>query len=308
MFLKKIRILATQDVSDLEEILKRDFDNLINNVLKPEKASFLSEQYIKGLLRLFVWMPSELGRDGETGDVYKEGVKYVDIQIEENVLKSGSVCWRMAVLLHELVHAIHLFSPEVSEGKLVKPDEHHGDCWEEIIQKHIKRGNLKICAALETSPEEGCQFQDVCQWCLPHRSVMNIEWPLIPEESPYGGVCLFCDTKAIRPLPHIKKSIECLQKYVTKYGLGYSIVVRLMHAKLKRRNKRTCNSALATVCKFCNAQNFTYLATHVNNSKKCQQKYKFLHEVETLKDLKGILKKKRKCKNQKSYCARRNKN
>lgn len=306
---RKLQIMVKKDVSDLDVLLQRDCDLLLNKVLKSEEASLLRKHLEKGTLNLYIWENHKKGTDGLTEVDYrlkkKNFQKYVNIYIEENVLQSGSVCWRLGVLLHELGHAIHFFSPKVTRKRPVKPVDHHGECWKNVLEKAVKRGNLKICSILETSPEEGCQFKDVCQWCVPHSSVMTMEWPLIPEESPYGGVCMFCDTKAIRPLPHIRKNIDCMNKYVNKYGLGYKTFVQIMHAKLRRRKKRTSNSALASVCKFCDAVKDTNLPNHLIYSKKCQERYYADYGVETLEELKGILKKIRKCTNQKRYYARK---
>ena len=296
MFQRKLEVMVQEDVSenqkDLEAILQKDFDALVKNILKSQQSSLLIECHKSEVLKLWSWSRRKRGIDGLTTLKYdKKKNKYVDVYIEEKVLRSDCVCWRMAVLLHELGHALHYFSKKVTKKKPVKPCQNHGKCWKNVLKKAVKRGNLKICASWIESPEERCQFKGACQWCLPHNSVMTREFTSIPEESPYGGVCLFCDTKAIRPIPHIKNNLECLQEYVIKYGLGYKVFVSLGHAKLRRRKKRTRNNALESVCRFCPAFHENNLPNHLSYSKMCQQKYNEEYCVETLEDLKGKLKK-----------------
>ena len=88
---RKLEIKVNKDVSDLDVLLERDCDLLLNNVLKSEKATLLRNHLEKGTLKLYVWENPKKGIDGQTEVDYikkkKNFQKYVNIYIEEKVLQ-----------------------------------------------------------------------------------------------------------------------------------------------------------------------------------------------------------------------------
>ena len=157
--------------------LQKDFRILLNKVLEPKVAKLLWKHYKSDTLQLYSWTPSDVGIDGLTSLYFerkqykKSRKKLVYLYINTNVIMSNSVCWRMSILLHELGHAIHFFDSHVTKKCTVLPHLHHGKCWKNVLKNKIRRCNkeLKACASLEESPQEGCQSMKECKWCLTKR-------------------------------------------------------------------------------------------------------------------------------------------
>ena len=153
--------------------LQKDLKLLLKKVIKPKAALLLRNHFKNDTLRLYSWTPRDRGLDGLTSLYFerkqykKPRKKLVYLYINTNVILSNSVCWRMSILLHELAHAIHYFDSHVTKTCPILPHLHHGKCWKNVLKNKIRRCNmdLKACASLEESPEEGCQSMKECKWC-----------------------------------------------------------------------------------------------------------------------------------------------
>ena len=169
------------DKKDSQRILLNDFEVLSNQVLNHVQSTFLQRQIEKKLLTLCACTENVQGIDGlttfETQNLMKVGKKkpynrkHVKVCVNKKVLKSSVMCWRLAVLLHELGHALHFFSNHVSINRLVQSHLHHGKCWKKTLERAIRGGKknekLKLCAGFEESPSETCLFKGTCSWCGP---------------------------------------------------------------------------------------------------------------------------------------------
>ena len=97
--------------------------------------------------------------------------KHVKVCINKQVLMSRFVCWRLAVLLHELGHALHFFSNRVPINQVVPSHLHHGKCWKNTLYGAIKddedNEKLMMFAGSLESPTEACVYGGPCPWCGP---------------------------------------------------------------------------------------------------------------------------------------------
>ena len=175
------------DKKDSQRILLNDFEVLSTQVLNQVQSDFLQRQIEKKLLTLCACTEDVKGIDGlttfETQNLMKVGKKklynrkHVKVCVNKKVLKSSVMCWRLAVLLHELAHALHFFSNHVSINRLVQSHLHHGKCWKNTLERAIRGGKnnekLKFCAGCEESPTETCLFKGTCSWCGPKHKMMK---------------------------------------------------------------------------------------------------------------------------------------
>ena len=165
---------AKMKVSMPRGILLQDFEVLREKVLVKDQSKFLDGRLEKKLLAFRA--ATGKGLDGSTIGPTKKGKKnrkQVTVCVSKDVLMSHVKCWRLAVLLHKLGHALHFFSNRVTINKVVPTHLHHGKCWKNMLYRAIKddkdNEKLKSCAGSEESPKETCLYGGLCPWCGPKK-------------------------------------------------------------------------------------------------------------------------------------------
>ena len=130
--------------------LASDFENLLKNMFKKESADLLRKECVFGNLKIVV-DKKLVKEDGETTfeklDNDSESKK-TTVKIKKSVADAVHVCWRMSILLHELLHALHYLSTEED----IFEDQTHGDDWCELFLKvtilFIKVNLLRVTSML----------------------------------------------------------------------------------------------------------------------------------------------------------------
>ena len=97
--------------------------------------------------------------DGETN--FGIRVKRCVIKIRRSSATSERICWRRAIVCHEMIHALHYFE---SNGEIEEGQE-HGEDWKKLMTSAVKDGVLKECAKELDSPVEQCIFKEKCELC-----------------------------------------------------------------------------------------------------------------------------------------------
>ena len=101
---------------------------------------------------------------GET-NIGRREKRYL-IKIKRSSATSERICWRRAIVCHEMIHALHYFE---SNGEIEKGQE-HGEDWKKLMTSAVKDGVLKDCAKELDSPVEQCIFKEnkeKCELCEP---------------------------------------------------------------------------------------------------------------------------------------------
>ena len=231
-------MLFTPRKGVFHDILKGDWLRATRSFFKPEQAATLVE--LSESERLRVWINEKKGNDGDT-EHWPNG--RIDVWINAKVLKSKYVCWRVCIMVHELVHALH-FAGVDPEKNPVPDSETQGEFWKDLLERSVKKGKVKECAKEEVSPVAGCIFEGDCMWCLPEESETSpqiVSIPTVPEEKEYrnGSNCLYCSTKKQRATKHLDASPVCQRKYIKKYGITGRTIFKIHHAKRQRWFKQT---------------------------------------------------------------------
>ena len=140
-------------------IVEEDFRYLVKHCFHKRFAKQLMNEWEKENIRFQVsW---NLGLDGETN--FAQRRRRCDIKIKRIAATSKRICWRRAVVCHEMGHALHYFK---SNG-VIKKGQEHGKEWKKWMALAIKEGALKECAKKLRSPSERCIFkQQKCEFCL----------------------------------------------------------------------------------------------------------------------------------------------
>ena len=140
-------------------IVEEDFRYLVNHCFHKRFAKKLLNEWEKENIRFQVsW---NLGLDGETN--FAQRRRRVLIKIKRIAATSKRICWRRAVVCHEMGHALHYFK---SNG-VIKKGQEHGKEWKKWMALAIKEGAMKECAKKLRSPKEKCIFkQQKCEFCL----------------------------------------------------------------------------------------------------------------------------------------------
>ena len=140
-------------------IVEEDFRYLVKHCFHKRFAKQLMNEWEKENIRFQVsW---NLGLDGETN--FAQRRRRVLIKIKRIAATSKRICWRRAVVCHEMGHALHYFK---SNG-VIKKGQVHGKEWKKWMALAIKEGALKECAKKLRSPSERCIFkQKKCEFCL----------------------------------------------------------------------------------------------------------------------------------------------
>ena len=148
-------------------VVENDFEFILKNLIDEKYSKKLEKQFKRGNIRFRVsyrlGLDNEL--DGETN--FGKNERKVLIKIKKSSATSERICWRRAVVCHELIHTLHYFE---SNGRILKGEE-HGEKWNNLMFSAVKDGILKDCAAELESPTEKCIFKEKkqkCQLCDPN--------------------------------------------------------------------------------------------------------------------------------------------
>ena len=140
-------------------IVEEDFRYLVKHCFHKRFAKQLMNEWEKENIRFQVsW---NLGLDGETN--FAQRRRRCDIKIKRIAATSKRICWRRAVVCHEMGHALHYFR---SNG-VIEEGQEHGKEWKKWMASAIKEGVMKECAKKLRSPPEKCIFKQKCMWCTP---------------------------------------------------------------------------------------------------------------------------------------------
>ena len=263
-----------------------DFQNLTKYFFKNESSDFLWQQCMLGRLKVVVG--KNLKDDGETSfeQDRKSASKKSTVKIKKSVAQSVHACWRMATLLHELLHAYHYF---ITENDIME-DETHGEEWRRIVQSATERGSIKECAKKLVSPAPRCIYQRHCVWCPPSEKKLSTDkvysLPRILEKSKFGGNCEYCYTED-RIMIHLNRSSSCNRKYLRKYGPRCRDLLQLLTSKEKRAMKREGKKNL---CMFCPSPFDKSLKVHFRANVDCEKKYMEEYKCNTKEALSKVLK------------------
>jgi hypothetical protein len=302
--------IAMMETTISDPNLRTDFLSVINYYFKKETSVLLSKLVECGQLTLDVESDENQTNDGEATLFYigekPERTKQIEITIKESVAKSEFVCWRLACLIHELGHAIHFWESEDPPEKIV----HHGDCWENLVKRNGVKGNLKECAIKEVSPNAQCIYQTLCIWCSPNSARGTGKFyklPEVQEVNPQGGNCLFCFTEK-SVVCHLRKSDDCREQYLLKYGPAYKTRIQYQSSKQERVKKRVGRYIGPSICNYCPAPADQRLMVHLRSNDECNKKYKALYKENTEDGLrKQILRENARIRKQKSRQRRNHK-
>ena len=144
-------------------IVEEDFRYLVKHCFHKRFAKQLMNEWEKENIRFQVsW---NLGLDGETN--FAQRRRRVLIKIKRIAATSKRICWRRAVVCHEMGHALHYFK---SNG-VIKKGQVHGKEWKKWMALAIKEGVMKECAKKLRSPTEKCIFKQGCDLCAPKSSI-----------------------------------------------------------------------------------------------------------------------------------------
>ena len=263
-----------------------DFNNLTEYFFKKESSDFLWQQCMLGRLKIVV--DKNLEDDGETTFELdrKSASKKSIVKINKSVAQSVHACWRMATLLHELLHAFHYFSTDEE----IYEDETHGEEWRMIVQTATERGSIKECAKKLVSPPPRCIYQRHCVWCpLREKKVSRDKVYSLPrtlEKSKFGGNCEYCFTDD-RIMIHLNRSSSCQRKYSRKYGPRCKDLLQKLTSKEKRAMKREGKKNL---CMFCPSPFDKSLKVHFRANADCENKYMEKYKCKTKEALSKVLK------------------
>ena len=253
--------------------LSSDFDNLRYNFFKKESADLLWKQCMSGNLKIVV--DEKLDDDGETTfenlDSNSESKK-TTVKIKKSVADAVHVCWRMSILLHELLHALHYLGTEED----IFEDETHGDDWSEILIRATQRGGIKECAKKLVSPLPRCIYKRNCIWCPDKgENVKRNEVYIVPKvlkKSKFGGNCQFCFTEDRLPI-HLKRSASCKKEYQGILGPQYKSIAKKLTYIDTRVKKREGKKNGPPICMFCPAPHDKLLKVHLKANAECEKNY-----------------------------------
>ena len=110
--------------------LLNDFKNVTSHILLKNSAILLN-LVETGKLKLQVINQKRQKEDGLTH--YNRERKTLKVTIKDCVANSKFVCWRIAILAHELVHVLHLWTSK----KPVYEEDTHGEDWVEHMNRHL---------------------------------------------------------------------------------------------------------------------------------------------------------------------------
>jgi hypothetical protein len=266
-----------------------DFTNVTSHILKKKYATLLCELVTTGQLKFQVVSHKKQREDGITD--FNRKRKRITVKIKDSVANSSCICWKMACLLHELVHVLHFWTSK----KPVFKDDTHGKDWVNYVKETLIRGGLKKCAMELMSPMPMCIFKRYCIWCAPNGETVTrkvYKLPEVQEISTFGGNCLFCFTKD-RTIFHLGKSEECRRRYAAKFGPTYKPKIIKLSLKEKRVQKRVGKYTGPSICKFCPAAADKLLLVHLrdNRNSTCTIQYMDHYNCNTVEDMRREIEK-----------------
>ena len=276
--------------------MSTDFIYATRHIFKKDYSALLWKLVISGQLKFKVVSHKKQHDDGLTHFCSGDGEnkrKAILVTMKDSVVKSRFVCWRLACLIHELVHVLHFWTAEnpVLEG------ETHGECWENLVKETVRRGVIKVCAMQLVSPIPKCLYKKCCVWCSPNSGKVTrkvtrkvYKLPEVQEISTYGGNCLFCFTEK-KTIIHLRKSPECKEKYEAWYGPQYKSKIKTLNYKEKRVKKRVGIYTGPSVCEFCPAPADKLLLVHLRDNEPCTIRYQKHYNLNTEEDLRKEIKK-----------------
>ena len=112
-------------------IVEQDFSYVVKNYIHEKFAIQLSNEWENENIRFQV--TRNLGLDGETN--FAQRRRRVLIKIKRIAATSKRICWRRAVVCHEMGHALHYFK---SNG-VIKKGQEHGKEWKKWTGKGQKQ-------------------------------------------------------------------------------------------------------------------------------------------------------------------------
>ena len=151
----------------LEELLDADFHKLLKHKVNHEQASQLWDLFHSETVKLYVW-ENTVDLDGLTKISFIESKKCFDVYIEAQVLKSKYSCWRMSIVLHELMHVLQYFTPALKTAEQVKQIAEHGQLWKNTVETSIRKGRMKRDVIHRRSKIQRCLYsgsRKKCRWC-----------------------------------------------------------------------------------------------------------------------------------------------
>ena len=253
--------------------LASDFESLLENMLKKDSADLLRKECGVGNLKIVV-DKKLVKEDGETTfEKFNDSEsKKTTVKIKKSVADTVHVCWRMSILLHELLHALHFLSKEED----IFEDQTHGEDWRELFLKATQRGGIKECAQKLVSPLPRCIYKRNCIWC-PAKGE-NVETnevytvPKVLKKSKFGGNCQFCFTEDRLPI-HLRRSASCSKEYEGLLGSQYKNRAKILTYKDKRVMKREGKKNGPPICLFCPAPHDKLLKVHLKANPECENRY-----------------------------------
>ena len=235
----------------LWETIIRDFYKALMLLFNQEAGKLVKNFWDNGKLTFYAWFPSENDEDGLTL-VYmdrKTKEKSIVIYINQKVLVSPHVCWRMGIILHELAHMIQYLDTGLKTVKQIDEIEKHGSLWRNAVDKSFIRGNIKENAYLLESTEQHCLFHGTCVWCFPEKSMkQNIEKIKRQQKRTLNqsgpSVCLFCPALGHKyRLKHLRDSNSCTIQYMKKFKVNTFVdLQKELKREQNRKNQRNARA------------------------------------------------------------------
>ena len=141
-------------------IVEQDFRYVVKSCIKKKYAKQLLNDWENGNIRFQV--TQDFGLDGENN--FGKRIRRCLIKIKRDTALTNHICWRRAIVLHELGHALHYFD---TNGQIFEGEE-HGEDWKNMMASALKEGVLKTCAKKLRSPTAACIFKQDCDLCAPN--------------------------------------------------------------------------------------------------------------------------------------------
>ena len=231
----------------LWETIIKDFHKALMFLFNQEAGKIVKNFWDNGKLKFYAWFPLKNDEDGLTFVYMDEETKEksIVIYINQKVLVSPHVCWRMGILLHELAHMIQYLDEGLKTAEQMVQIDAHGSLWRKAVETSFKRGNIKENAYLLESTKQHCLFQGACVWCFPEKSfkqkvekIKRQQKRILNQSGP--SVCLYCPAQGYKyRLKHLRDSKPCMTQYIKKYKVKTFVdLQRELKRERDRKNQR----------------------------------------------------------------------